>query len=57
MASYGAFADEHYALGVGDHAVLVADNSAEPQQLILTANQDTIYMSGALDLRACLKRV
>ena len=50
MASYGAFADEHYAFGAGDHAVLVADNSAEPQQLILTANQDTIYMSGALDL-------
>ncbi len=50
MASYGAFADAHYAEGAGDHAVLVADNSAEPQQLILTANQDTIYMSGALDL-------
>lgn len=50
MASYGAFADAHYALGASHHAVLVADNSAEPQQLILTANQDTIYMSGALDL-------
>jgi hypothetical protein len=37
-------------LGAGDHAVIVADNSAEPRQLILTANQDTIYMSGLLDL-------
>ena len=51
MASYGAMADGHHKLGAGDHAVIVADNSAEPQQLILTANQDTIYMSGVLDLR------
>ena len=50
MASYGAMADAHYQLGAGDHAVIVADNSAEPRQLILTANQDTIYMSGVLDL-------
>ena len=50
MASYGAMADAHYELGAGDHAVIVADNSAEPQQLVLTANQDTIYMSGAFDL-------
>ena len=50
MASYGAMAEAHYKLGAGDHAVIVADNSAEPQQLILTANQDTIYMSGVLDL-------
>lgn len=50
MASYGAMAEAHRKLGAGDHAVIVADNSAEPQQLILTANQDTIYMSGVLDL-------
>jgi len=50
MASYGAMAETHQKLGAGDHAVLVVDNSAEPQQLILTANQDTIYMSGVLDL-------
>ncbi len=50
MASYGAMAEAHYKMGAGDHAVIVADNSGEPQQLILTANQDTIYMSGVLDL-------
>ena len=50
MASYGAMADAHYKLGAGDHTVIVADNSAEPQQLLLTANQDTIYLSGVLDL-------
>ena len=50
MASYGAMADEHHKLGADDHAVIVADNSAEPRQLVLTANQDTIYMSGVLDL-------
>ncbi len=36
MASYGAMADGHYKQGAGDHAVIVADNSAEPQQLALT---------------------
>jgi hypothetical protein len=50
MASYGAMAEAHYELGAGDHAVIVVDKAAEPQQLVLTANQDTIYMSGALDL-------
>lgn len=50
MASYGAMAETHHKLGTGDHAVLVVDTSAEPQQLLLTANQDTIYMSGVLDL-------
>lgn len=51
MASYGAMADAHKAMGANDHTVIVADKSAEQQQLILTANQDTIYMSGVLDLR------
>lgn len=51
MASYGAMADEHLRLGCGTSAVLVAEKSAEQQQLVLTANQDTIYMSGVLDLR------
>lgn len=51
MASYGAMADAHKKMGANDHTVLVADKSAEQQQLVLTANQDTIYMSGVLDLR------
>ncbi len=51
MASYGAMADAHYKQGVDTHTLLIANKSAEPQQLILTANQDTIYMSGVLDLR------
>jgi hypothetical protein len=51
MASYGAMADAHIALGCGSSAVAVAENSAEQQQLVLTANQDTVYMSGVLDLR------
>ena len=50
MASYGAMADAHHKLGAGDHAVIVVDEAAESQQLVLTANQDTIYMSGVLDL-------
>ncbi|MDF7822699.1 DUF1254 domain-containing protein [Pontiellaceae bacterium B12227] len=50
MASYGAMAEAKQKLGVGDHAVTVVDKSAESQQLILTANQDTIYMSGTFDL-------
>jgi hypothetical protein len=51
MASYGAFADEHKALGANSHTVVIADKLAQPQQLALTANQDTVYMSGVLDLR------
>jgi hypothetical protein len=51
MASYGAMADEHIRLGCGSSAVLIADQFAEQQHLVLTANQDTPYMSGVLDLR------
>jgi hypothetical protein len=51
MASYGAMADGHIELGCGSSAVIVAEKSAEQQQLVLTANQDTVYMSGVLDLR------
>ena len=51
MASYGAIAEAHIELGCGSNAVLLAEKLAEPQQLILTANQDTIYLSGVLDLR------
>jgi hypothetical protein len=51
MASYGAMADEHIRLGCGSSAVLIADEFAQQQHLTLTANQDTIYMSGVLDLR------
>ncbi|GAB6905217.1 conserved exported hypothetical protein [Desulfosarcina cetonica] len=51
MASYGAMADEHIRVGCGSSAVLIADELAEQQHLVLTANQDTPYMSGVLDLR------
>lgn len=51
MASYGAMADEHIRLGCGSSAVIIADQFAEQQHLVLTANQDTPYMSGVLDLR------
>lgn len=51
MASYGAMADEHIRLGCGSSAVLIADQFAQQQHMALTANQDTVYMSGVLDLR------
>lgn len=51
MASYGAMADAHIKLGCGSSAVLIAEKSAEQLQFILTANQDTVYLSGVLDLR------
>jgi len=50
MASYGAMADAHRELGADDHTVVIADKLAEPRQLALTANRDTVYMSGVLDL-------
>jgi hypothetical protein len=51
MASYGAMADAFKALGADSHTVIIVDKLAEPKQLVLTANQDTVYMSGVLDLR------
>ena len=51
ISSYGAMADEHIRLGCGSSAVAVADQFAEQRHLALTANQDTVYMSGVLDLR------
>lgn len=51
MASYGAMADEHNRVGCGSSTVLIADQFAQQRHLALTANQDTIYMSGVLDLR------
>lgn len=51
MASYGAFADEAMANGAGPSAVHINENSALPHSIALTANQDTPYMSGVLDLR------
>jgi len=51
MASYGAMADAHRSLGADSHTVVVADKLAEPRQLALTANRDTVYMSGFFDLR------
>ena len=51
MASYGALAEAHLAVGCNSHTVFIADQLAEPKQLILTANQDTLYLSGVLDLR------
>ena len=51
MASYGAMADAHHELGADTHTVVIADKLAEPRQLALTANRDTVYMSGVFDLR------
>jgi hypothetical protein len=51
MASYGAMADGHKKLGADSNTVIVADKLAQPYNLALTANQDTVYMSGVLDLR------
>lgn len=51
MASYGAMADAHRALGADSHTVIIADKLAQPRNVALTANQDTVYMSGAFDLR------
>ncbi|MGB5702003.1 MAG: DUF1254 domain-containing protein, partial [Polyangiales bacterium] len=51
MASYGAMADALWALGADSHTVIVADKLAQPRHLALTANQDTVYMNGVLDLR------
>ena len=41
MASYGAGADAMRAMGINNSTVLLHENSAEQQHLILTGNQDS----------------
>ncbi len=51
LASYGAFAEEHFRLGANNNTVMIAEQSAKQHHLVLTGNQDTVYLSGVLDLR------
>lgn len=51
FVSYAAAVDATLAKGANNHSVVIQPNSAEQQQLILTGNQDTVYLSGVLDLR------
>ncbi len=51
FVSYAAATDATLAKGANNHTVVIQPNSAEQQQLILTGNQDTVYLSGVLDLR------
>ena len=51
FVSYAAASDASLSKGVNNHTVIIQPNSAEQQQLILTGNQDTVYLSGTLDLR------
>ena len=51
FVSYAAATDATLAKGANNQTVVIQPNSAEQQQLILTGNQDTVYLSGVLDLR------
>lgn len=51
FVSYAAATDATLAKGANNHTVVIQPRSAEQQQLILTGNQDTVYLSGVLDLR------
>jgi hypothetical protein len=51
LSSYGAFAEEHFRLGANNNTVMIAEQSAKQHHLVLTGNQDTVYLSGVLDLR------
>lgn len=51
FVSYAAATEASLAKGANNHTVVIQPNSAEQQQLILTGNQDTVYLSGVLDLR------
>jgi hypothetical protein len=50
LSSYGAFAEEHFRLGANNNTVMIAEQSAKQHHLVLTGNQDTVYLSGVLDL-------
>ena len=51
FVSYAAAVEASLDKGANNHTVVIQPNSAEQQQLILTGNQDTVYLSGVLDLR------
>ena len=51
FVSYAAATEATLSKGANNHTVIIQPNSAEQQQLILTGNQDTVYLSGVLDLR------
>ena len=51
FVSYASVAEATLSTGANNHTVVIQPNSAEQQQLILTGNQDTVYLSGVLDLR------
>ncbi|MEX1350648.1 MAG: DUF1254 domain-containing protein, partial [Desulfobacterales bacterium] len=51
FVSYAAAVEATLGKGANNHTVVIQPNSAEQQQLILTGNQDTVYLSGVLDLR------
>ena len=50
FVSYSAAVEATLQKGGNNHTVVIQPNSAEQQQLILTGNQDTVYLSGVLDL-------
>ena len=50
MASFGAIRDEYRRRGASSFDALLYEQSAVPAQLVLTANNDTPYISGAMDL-------
>ena len=50
FVSYAAAAEATLQKGANNHTVVLQPNSGEQQQLILTGNQDTVYLSGVLDL-------
>lgn len=50
FVSYSAATEATLQKGANNHTVIIQPNSAEQQQLILTGNQDTVYLSGVLDL-------
>jgi hypothetical protein len=51
FVSYASAVEATLGKGANNHTVVIQPNSAEQQQLILTGNQDTVYLSGVLDLR------
>lgn len=51
MASYGAIRDSLVTLGIDSFGAALFQESANPKHLLLTANNDTVYLSGAMDLR------
>ena len=51
MASFGMIRDVFWELGVDNNTALMAERAWTPENILLTANNDTVYVVGTINLK------